>query len=115
MRVEYYLDQAAYSPGVHGPILHVDSLHALVLLGFTHEDANILLNSATFSDSEALTFYFYFFFLGLASPSNTSLGDFSLFLESLFFFSFLASFGCSGSGSGSFPFLTQLLSLECLL
>ena len=48
MRVEYYLDQAAYSPGVHGPILYVDSLHAHVILGFTHEDANILLNSATF-------------------------------------------------------------------
>ena len=55
MRVEYYLDQAAYSPGVHGhgPVLHVDSLHALVLLGSTHEDANILLNFATFSDSYA--------------------------------------------------------------
>ena len=65
MRVEYYLDQAAYSPVVHGPILHVDSLHALVLLGSTHEDANFLLNSAT-----------YFFFLGLASPSNTSMAAF---------------------------------------
>ena len=67
MRVEYYLDQAAYSPGVHGhgPVLHMDSLHALVLLGSTHEDANFLLNSAT-----------YFFFLGLASPSNTSMAAF---------------------------------------
>ena len=76
MRVEYYLDQAAYSPGVHGPILHVDSLHALVLLGSTHEDANILLNSATFSDSEAQATNLYFFFCSLASPSNTSMAAF---------------------------------------
>ena len=77
-RVEYYLDQAAYSPGVHGhgPVLHMDSLHALVLLGSTHEDANILLNSATFSDSEAQATHFYFFFCSLASPSNTSMAAF---------------------------------------
>ena len=42
MRVEYYLDQTAETPGVHGPVLNVDSLHALVLLGSTNEDANIL-------------------------------------------------------------------------
>ena len=96
MRVEYYLDQAAYSPGVHGPILYVDSLHALVLLGFTHEDANILLNSATFSDSEALTFYFYLFLLPRLSLSfKHVLGRLLLILRItlfLFFFSLLRLF-----------------------
>ena len=97
-RVEYYLDQAAYSPCVHGhgPVLHMDSLHALVLLGFTHEDANILLNSATFSDSEALTFYFYLFLLPRLSLSfKHVLGRLLLILRItlfLFFFSLLRLF-----------------------
>ena len=42
MRGECYLDQAAQTPGVHGPVLHSDGLHPLVLPGAAHQDAHIL-------------------------------------------------------------------------